>query len=135
MNRHQTLNQGDEVANITSAHIAHSEDMRARMVKYGIAMGIRMVCLGLLFVVPGWWKVVPILGAVLIPWFAVIIANGGGDTASPDENALLDHLPQAELLAAEEIPPEPEPVLLQGEVVPDPAAETDPPLPGQDGVA
>lgn len=127
------MNQGDEVAKITSAHTAHSEDMRARMVKYGVAMGIRMVCLGLLFVVPGWWKVLPILGAVFIPWFAVIIANGGGDTVSPDENALLDHAPQAELPAADEPVPEPEPVLLQGEVVPD--AEADPPPAQQDGAA
>lgn len=124
------MNQGDEVANITTAHIAHSEDMRARMVKYGIAMAIRLVCLGLLFVVPGWWKVAPILGAVFIPWFAVIFANGGGDTISPDENALLDHAPQAELPVAEAPAAEPEPVLLQGEIVPEPDDEA--PLPRPD---
>lgn len=97
------------------------------MVKYAIAMGIRLVCFGLLFVVDGWWKIVPIIGAVFIPWFAVVIANGGSDTSVPEENALLEHAPQAELSA----PPEAEegPVTLQGEVVPDdaePETETAP---------
>lgn len=90
------------------------------MIKYGVAMGIRMVCLVLVFVVDGWWKIVPILGAVFIPWFAVILANGGGDTSNPDENALLDHAPQPELLAAEPVAPEAEPVVLQGEIIPEP---------------
>lgn len=89
------------------------------MVKYAIAMGIRLVCFGLLFVVDGWWKIVPIVGAVFIPWFAVIIANGGSDTSVPEENALLAHAPQPELEAAPESVATEDPVTLQGEVVPD----------------
>lgn len=133
VSKHQTLSQGDDVANITTAHTSHSDEMRSRMIKYAVAMGIRMACLGLLFVVPGWWKVLPILGAVFIPWFAVIIANGGGDTSNPEENALLDHAPQAELESAEEVETAPEPVLLQGEIVPDgEAGEDDDPDPADE---
>ncbi len=65
-----------EVHSITDAAAAHSEEMRQRMIKYAVAMGIRMVCLILIFVVDGWLKILPIIGAVFLPWFAVIIANG-----------------------------------------------------------
>lgn len=118
MNKHQTLGQDGDVANITTAHTSHSDDMRSRMIKYAIAMGIRMVCLVLVFVLDGWWKIVPIIGAVFLPWIAVVIANGGGDTSDPNENALLDHAPQAELSEPDLAPAE-EPVILQGEVIPD----------------
>lgn len=38
-------------------------------------MSIRMVCLALMIVVPGGWKVVMLTAAVLIPFFAVLFAN------------------------------------------------------------
>jgi hypothetical protein len=38
-------------------------------------MGIRMVCLILVFVIPDWWRVIPLVGAVVLPYFAVVIAN------------------------------------------------------------
>ncbi len=50
------------------------------MLKYTIAMGIRVVCIALCLVTPGWWLLVPAAGAVFLPYFAVVIANnvGGG---------------------------------------------------------
>lgn len=42
---------------------------------YLYMMLVRVGCLGLFFVVPGWWKLVPALVAVLIPYFAVVVAN------------------------------------------------------------
>jgi len=45
------------------------------MLKYTIAMSTRVVCLLLILVVPGWWVLVPVAGAVFLPYFAVIIAN------------------------------------------------------------
>lgn len=45
------------------------------MVKYSIAMTIRLVCLLLFFLVPGWWRLIPAFGAVILPYVAVIIAN------------------------------------------------------------
>ena len=61
-----------EVHSITDAAGAHSEDMRQRMIKYALAMGIRMVCLILIFVVDGWLKIIAVAGAVFLPWIAVI---------------------------------------------------------------
>ncbi|WP_427117121.1 DUF3099 domain-containing protein [Pseudarthrobacter scleromae] len=107
-----------EVHSITDAAGAHSEDMRQRMIKYALAMGIRMVCLVLIFVVDGWFKVIPVAGAVFLPWIAVIIANGN-DKAEGHSDLLLDSAPLAEL----ESPPvrpageDPGSELLQGELV------------------
>jgi hypothetical protein len=70
--------------------------MHQRMVKYAIAMGIRMVCLILIFVVDGWFKLLPIAGAVFLPWVAVVIANGS-DKAEIHSDSLLDYAPLAEL--------------------------------------
>lgn len=123
----------DSVQNITNARESHSDEMHHRVVKYSLAMGIRMVCLLAMFLVDGWWKLIPILGAVVLPWFAVIIANGGGDTTRPDCNALLNYTPHRELTTDGDDPqsavPETAPTaqrtkasgsVLQGEVVPDP---------------
>jgi hypothetical protein len=51
------------------------EERNARMMKYSIAMGIRMVCIAACFVAPGWWLLIPALGAIVLPYFAVIAAN------------------------------------------------------------
>lgn len=85
-----------EVHSITDAATAHSEEMRQRMIKYAVAMGIRMVCLILIFVVDGWFKILPAIGAVFLPWVAVIIANGS-DKAEIHSDSLLDYAPMAEL--------------------------------------
>jgi hypothetical protein len=87
---------GTEVHSITDAAAAHSDEMHQRMVKYAIAMGIRMVCLILIFVVDGWFKLLPIAGAVFLPWVAVVIANGS-DKAEIHSDSLLDYAPLAEL--------------------------------------
>jgi Protein of unknown function (DUF3099) len=45
------------------------------MTRYLIAMGIRMVCIVLCFFVQGWWLVLPIAGAIILPYIAVVLAN------------------------------------------------------------
>ena len=45
------------------------------MVRYSVAMGIRMVCIVACFVTPGWWMLIPALGAIVLPYLAVIAAN------------------------------------------------------------
>ncbi|WP_312179822.1 DUF3099 domain-containing protein [Arthrobacter sp.] len=72
--------RGGRIPRITDARTAHTDEMHARMVKYTVSMSIRLVCLFLLFFVHGWLMWVVIAGAVVLPWFAVVIANGGSDT-------------------------------------------------------
>lgn len=50
------------------------------MLKYSIAMTVRVVCLGLCLVLPGWWALAPALGAVFLPYFAVVVANARSST-------------------------------------------------------
>lgn len=124
-----------EVHSITDAAAAHSVDMHKRMVKYALAMGIRMVCLILIFVVDGWFKLIPVAGAVFLPWIAVIIANGS-DLAEGHSELLLDSAPLAEL-EAPTMPganSEPGSTLLQGELVDetDLSGQTDNPNPGEE---
>ncbi|MFB9405437.1 DUF3099 domain-containing protein [Pseudarthrobacter polychromogenes] len=109
-----------EVHSITDAAGAHSEDMRQRMIKYALAMGIRMVCLVLIFVVDGWFKIIPVAGAVFLPWIAVIIANGN-DKAEGHSDLLLDSAPLAELESplARPAGDDPGSELLQGELITD----------------
>ena len=52
------------------------------MVKYSIAMSIRMVCLILVFVVPGAWAIVAGVGAIVLPYIAVVLANVGSRAGS-----------------------------------------------------
>lgn len=47
------------------------------MRKYTIAMSVRMVCILLIFVVPGWWMWVFAIGAIVLPYIAVVLANVG----------------------------------------------------------
>lgn len=65
------------------------------MVKYSLAMGIRMVCIVALLFVDGWWLLVPALGAIFLPYFAVVIANNSwfavrGDVERPGQIVLRD---------------------------------------------
>jgi hypothetical protein len=62
---------------ITSLPPSPDADRHSRMLKYGIMMGIRVICLFVVFLVHGWWIVIPALGAVFLPYFAVVIANVG----------------------------------------------------------
>jgi len=49
------------------------------MIRYTVTMGIRMVCIVLMLFVHGWWLLVCALGAILLPYFAVIAANVHSD--------------------------------------------------------
>jgi hypothetical protein len=50
-------------------------DRRRRMIRYSVAMGIRMVCIVMMLFVQGWLLIVCALGAIFLPYFAVILAN------------------------------------------------------------
>jgi DUF3099 family protein len=69
---------------ITSLPQAPDAERRSRMVKYSVAMGIRVLCLVSILFVHGWWIIIPALGAVFLPYFAVVLANvGAGERGAP----------------------------------------------------
>ena len=73
--------RGQQVHLVTQARRPMSEDIRYRQNRYLIMMGIRVVCFAVaivLFVAHMRWLVlVPAVGAIFIPYIAVIFANGG----------------------------------------------------------
>ncbi len=70
---------GDDgtVHRITAVPRAHSEDLDGRVRRYVISMSIRTVCLILVLVIdhPVRWAFA--LGAILLPYVAVVMANAG----------------------------------------------------------
>jgi hypothetical protein len=54
------------------------------MLKYSITMGIRLVCIVLCLFVQGWWLLVCAIGAVVLPYIAVVLANGVMRPATPE---------------------------------------------------
>lgn len=70
---------------VTSLPRSPQEDRHARMVKYTIAMSIRMVCILSCLFLQGWWLAVAAIGAIVLPYFAVILANVGGNQGTAVE--------------------------------------------------
>lgn len=68
------------------APLARSEDVARRRRVYTIQMSVRMVCFLSLPFLPGWWKLVALVGALVLPYIAVLMANDpdldGGPAAS-----------------------------------------------------
>lgn len=63
---------------ITSLPPSPDDERRGRMIRYALAMLIRLVCVIVAFVVPfGWWTILPAVGAVVLPYIAVVLANVG----------------------------------------------------------
>jgi hypothetical protein len=65
------------VQSATALPASPVDDRKRRMRAYSIAMSIRMVCLVLVFIVPWELKIVFGVGAVVLPYIAVVLANAG----------------------------------------------------------
>lgn len=66
------------VHSITGAARPHSEDLDQRVRRYVVSMTVRTVCIILVLVIdhPARWLFA--LGAVVLPYVAVVMANSGG---------------------------------------------------------
>jgi predicted tellurium resistance membrane protein TerC len=72
----------DAVQSATALPASPEQDRKHRMRAYSTAMSIRMACFILVFFVPGWWKLVFGIGAVVLPYIAVVLANVGANGAN-----------------------------------------------------
>lgn len=70
------------VQSATALHLSPAEDRKKRMRAYSTAMSIRTACFVLVFFVPGWWKLVFGIGAVVLPYIAVVLANAGSSAGT-----------------------------------------------------
>ena len=89
LNRHPMKKQ----QTITSLPPSPDEERLSREWRYAITMGIRGVCFILMFVLPGWWRLAAVLGAVILPYIAVVLANvvrgGVGSTLEQPQSSQL----------------------------------------------
>ena len=89
--------RAQQVHLVTQARRPMSEDIRYRQHRYLIMMGIRTLCFAIaivLFVAHLRWLIlIPAVGAIIIPYIAVIFANGGRE---PDNTrGFLEHRSRA----------------------------------------
>jgi hypothetical protein len=66
---------------VTQARRSRSDDVAYRQRRYLLMMGIRTVCFVIAVILFinhfGWLAAIPAVGAIFIPYFAVVFANGG----------------------------------------------------------
>lgn len=89
-----------EVFTITGAQTGISQDQKGRQRTYLIGMGLRTSCFVLAIITNGPIRWVLVAGAILLPYFAVVIANAGrergawrgnGAYQAPEHDALTEN--------------------------------------------
>lgn len=98
-NSHHHHDQGPQVHRITEAQESHTVEQHSRVLKYTISMSVRLACFIAAFFVHGWLQWVFLAGAIVLPYVAVVIANGGADVTKRQ--------PPAEYFAGEDPRPLP----------------------------
>ncbi|MEV6972689.1 DUF3099 domain-containing protein [Kitasatospora sp. NPDC093806] len=91
---------GGQVHRITGARSSLTEDVRGRQRRYVASMLLRTVCVLLAVVlwdVQRWLAFAALAGAVLLPYFAVLIANAGRERA-PGLPSTFDVPPETPLM-------------------------------------
>lgn len=101
----------DSAGSLTDLPMSPDEDRQRRFRLYFYLMLVRVAALGVFFVVPGWWKIIPAFFAVFIPYFAVVIAN------------VSTHRTTEKIEAPNALPPGPS---AAHPIPPDPAADASP---------
>ena len=86
----------------TSLRRAPRDDEHTRMTKYFVMMSIRVVCFVLMVVITpyGWHTGVLAVGAIVLPYLAVVVANVG--SAAHEATAVA---PERQIAAQPESPP------------------------------
>lgn len=89
----------DEVYSITDASAPQSEGVDSRAKSYAFKMFLRIVCIiAAVWVGEGIWQWVFLAGAAIIPWLAVVVANGDARQQGAGFSAFL---PEEQRLAIE----------------------------------
>ncbi|WP_350276666.1 DUF3099 domain-containing protein [Kribbella sp. HUAS MG21] len=71
------------VISVTSAQPGRSEDLDSRIVRYAWMMSIRIACFVLAVLTPSPWRWMFVVGAIALPYFAVVLANAHRSARQP----------------------------------------------------
>lgn len=66
---------GETVISVTSAQPGRSEDLESRIFRYAWMMSLRVVCFVGAVLTPSPWRWILLVGAVILPSVAVVLAN------------------------------------------------------------
>jgi hypothetical protein len=68
-----------QFVNVTTARHSHDEDIALRQRRYMATQSVRIACvvLGVVLPIPIWAKGLFFVGAIVLPWFGVVMANAG----------------------------------------------------------
>lgn len=80
----------EEIHDITSAQQGLSSDLPLRQRRYFISMMIRTACFIAAVFLPSPFRWVALAGALLLPYFAVVMANAGRETVLPGAAVIND---------------------------------------------
>ena len=78
----------DEIFDITSAPEGLSADQAARQKRYFISMMVRTLCFILTVILPSPFRWFALVGAVFLPYVAVVVANAGRETIGTGTSVL-----------------------------------------------
>jgi hypothetical protein len=89
---------GTEAYLVTEARESRSAEIGQRERRYLVMMGIRVVCFVITVVMflthAGWLTVIPAVGAIALPYFAVVVANSRRQTAASGFRPYQPNLPE-----------------------------------------
>lgn len=71
------MGRAEETVAITGAQVSLKDDQRTRTRRYLFSMGLRTVCFVGAILTTGWLRWTLVVGAVLLPYVAVVAANAG----------------------------------------------------------
>jgi Protein of unknown function (DUF3099) len=80
---------GATVISVTSAQPGHSQDLDSRIARYAWMMSIRVVCFVLAVITPSPWRWLFVVGAIVLPYFAVVLANAHRSATQDGGNAFI----------------------------------------------
>ena len=97
MRRTSRPKRDQEVYSVSGVRSSLTDDVKLRTRKYAISMGVRTVCFLGAIVTEGPLRWILFVGAILLPYVAVVVANGGRepnrDTLPPVQLPLRTQLP------------------------------------------
>ena len=64
-----------QIQSATSLPPSPDAERRTRMIKYLVAMSIRLICFVTAIFIHSLWALIPIIGAIVLPYIAVVLAN------------------------------------------------------------
>jgi hypothetical protein len=95
--RHHSARRDDAYL-VTEARESRSAEISQRERRYLVMMGIRVACFVITVVMfvahAGWLTVIPAIGAIALPYFAVVVANSRRETAASGFRPYKPNLPE-----------------------------------------